>query len=241
MVPGSYVVESAWSVFFEQQGVTKAMCSYFNDFEDEGALSDYSLWWTDGPTDLENPAIYYQFEFISAANSEQVLVWLEDSVITAEQAANAYFIKSKEIGQYIGISSVTDDEGIPQRSKDIGFTEEPEYPYIVRATAAYQFDLWCPVGSNNCLHMESHGGGGGSVGDIVYWSGGANTASAWTLRSIDARTSVDTPVVSPEGDVVSTSYYTAAGAVVPAPVKGINIVKKVYANGAVESSKIYVK
>ncbi|MBR5848673.1 MAG: hypothetical protein IKY69_04305 [Bacteroidaceae bacterium] len=241
MVPGSYVVEASWGAYFEQQGVTKAMCSYFNDFEDEGALSDYSLWWTDGPTDLENPAIYYQFEFISAANSEQVLVWLEDSVITAEQAANAYFIKSKEIGQYIGISSITDDEGIPQRSKDIGFTEEPEYPYIVRATAAYQFDLWCPVGPNNCLHMESHNNGGGSVGDIVYWGGGANTASAWTLRSIDARTSIDTPVVSPEGEVVSTSYYTVGGAAVAAPVKGINIVKKVYANGAVESSKIFVK
>ena len=241
MVPGNYVIESAYAAYFAQQGVTKAICSYYNDFEDGGADSEYSLWWTDGPTDLEKPAIHYQFQFESAANSEQVLIWLEDSVITAEQAQMAYFIKSNEIGQYVGLASSVDADGVPNRSKDIGFTTEPVYPYIVRPQGAYKFNIWCPVGPNNCLHMESHGSGGGKVGDIVHWNGGSVDASCWTLRSIDARTSIGNLTVEPEGDVVSTSYYTVAGAAVPAPVKGINIVKKVYANGAVESSKIYVK
>ena len=241
MVAGNYVIESAYAAYMEQQGVTKAVCSYYNDFENEGATSEYTLMWTDGPTDYVNAPIYFQFEFVSAANSEQVLVWLEDSVITAEEAANAYFIKSKEINQYAGVASVNDDSGIPQRSRDIGFTANPEWPYIVRPQGAYKFNLWCPVGPNNCFHMESHGGGGGLVGDIVHWNGGSVDASCWTLRSIDARTSIGNLTVAPEGDVVSTSYYTVAGAAVPAPVKGINIVKKVYANGAVESSKIYVK
>ena len=241
MVPGNYVIESAWSAYMEQQGVTKALCSYYNDYEDGGATSEYSLMWTNGPTDYVNAPIYFQFEFISAANSEQVLVWLEDSVITAEQAAHAYFIKSKEINQYAGVASSVDADGVPNRSKDIGFTVNPEYPYIVRAQGAYMYNLWCPVGPNNCLHMESHGGGGGVSGDIVHWNGGSVEASCWTLRSIDARLSIGGATVEPEGDVVSTSYYTVGGAAVAAPVKGINIVKKVYANGAVETSKIYVK
>ena len=241
MVPGNYVIESAYAAYFEKQGVTKAACSYYNDYEADGATSEYTVMWTDGPKDLENPAIHFQFEFISASNSEQVLVWLEDSVITAEDAANAYFIKSKEINQYVGVTSSVDDSGIPNRSKDLNFTVEPEYPYIVRPQGAYKFNLWCPVGPNNCFHMESHSSGAGLCGDIVHWNGGAVDASCWTLRSIDARTSIGNLTVEPEGDVVSTSYYTVAGAAVPAPVKGINIVKKVYANGAVESSKIYVK
>ena len=241
MVAGNYVIESAYAAYMEQQGVTKAVCSYYNDFENEGATSEYTLMWTDGPTDLANPAIHYQFEFVSATNSDKVQIWLEDSVITAEEAANAYYIKSVETGQYAGVASVNDDSGIPQRSRDIGFTANPEWPYIVRPQGAYKFNLWCPVGPNNCFHMESHGGGGGLVGDIVHWNGGSVDASCWTLRSIDARTSIGNLTVEPEGDVVSTSYYTVAGAAVPAPVKGINIVKKVYANGAVESSKIYVK
>ena len=242
MVPGKYVIETAQADFYAKQGVNKAICSYYNDFEDGGAVSEYSLWWTNGPEDYANPALLYQFEFISATESDQVQIWLEDSVITAEQAANAYYIKSVEVGQYVGVASATDDAGVPARSKDIGFTVSPEYAYIVRPQGAYKFDIWCPVGVNNCFHMEGHSGGDGKVGDIVHWNGGSVAASQWTLRSIDARTSIgDITIDEPAGEVVSVSYYTVAGAAVPAPVKGINIVKKVYANGVVESSTVYVK
>ena len=45
-----------------------------------------------------------------------------------------------------------------------------------------------------------------------------------------------------EGDeVVSVTYYTVGGAAVATPVKGINIVKTVYANGVVKSEKVLVK
>ena len=146
----------------------------------------------------------------------------------------AYFIKSVEVGQYAGTSQTGD------RSQDIGFTAAPEEPYIVRPQGAYKFDLWHPSHANNSMHLEGNSGGNGDCGDIVYWTG-TDASSQWTLRSIDARLSIGGATVEPEGDVVSTSYYTAAGAAVAAPVKGINIVKKVYANGAVETSKIYVK
>ena len=239
MVPGKYVIESSYAEYFNRQGVTKAICDYYNYIEeDAGATSEYSVWWTDGPTDLANPAEYYQFEFISATNSDQVQIWLEDSVITAEEAANAYYIRSVEIDQYIGTAI---DNSI---SADIGFTATPEYAYIVRPQGAYKFNLWCPVGVHNCLHMQDHGGGSGTQGDIVHWSGGSVDASCWTLRSIDARntTSINNLVVDePAGEIVSVSYYTVDGAAVPAPVKGINIVKTLYANGVVKITKLFVK
>ena len=234
MVPGVYVVESANPNFLLSQKKTKALCSYYNDFETTGPSSEYSLYWTDGPTDYVNAPVYFKFEFISATNSDKVQIWLEDSVITAEQAQMAYFIKSVEVGQYAGTSI---DGG---RSKDIGFTAAPEEPYIVRPQGAYKFDLWHPSHANNSMHLEDNSGGSGDCGDIVYWTG-TDASSQWILRSIDARLSIGGTTVEPEGDVVSTSYYTVAGAAVAAPVKGINIVKKVYANGAVETSKIYVK
>ena len=42
-------------------------------------------------------------------------------------------------------------------------------------------------------------------------------------------------------EVVSVAYFTAAGAAIPAPVKGINIVVTVYANGVIETKKVLVK
>ena len=57
---------------------------------------------------------------------------------------------------------------------------------------------------------------------------------------LDDEKSGDNVVV--EGDeVVSVSYYTAAGVAVAAPVQGVNIVKTVYANGVVKTEKIFVK
>ena len=61
-----------------------------------------------------------------------------------------------------------------------------------------------------------------------------NNAEKWQLLS--------DKIGGSEGDeVVSVTYYTAAGAASDVPVKGVNIVKTVYANGVVESKKILVK
>ena len=48
--------------------------------------------------------------------------------------------------------------------------------------------------------------------------------------SVANATSVE-DVVAEGDDVVSVSYYTVGGTALEAPVKGINIVVKVYANG----------
>ena len=232
MVPGVYVIETAYKNFGSEK---KAICSYFNEFDKTtDALSDYNLWWTTISSDWKDAPIYFQFEFIPATDSEQVQIWLEDSVITAEQAENAYFIRSLDINQYVGTSIDGD------RSHDIGFTVEPEEPYIVRSRGNYKFDIWHPSHANNSLHMEDNAGKPAS--DIVYWVG-TSEPSQWHLHYIGDPTSIGGAIADDaEGDeVVSVSYYTVGGAAIAAPVQGINIEKTVYSNGVVKTRKIFVK
>ena len=58
--------------------------------------------------------------------------------------------------------------------------------------------------------------------------------------SVENATSIEDVVVEGD-DVVSVAYYNAAGATLPAPAKGINVVVVVYANGVVETKKVLVK
>ena len=235
MMEGVYVLESANPNFLATLGVKKLMCTYYNDFEETGPDSEYSLWWGDAPAgDYKTLHKRYKFAFISAKNDEKVQLWLEDSIITPAQAANAYYIKSIETNQYAGTSIDGD------RSHDIGLTDEAEEPYIVRSQGAYKFDLWHPSNANNSMHLEGNSGGSGDGGDIVYWSG-SDASSQWILNYIGDLTSINNNVVVEGDEVVSVSYYTAAGVAVAAPVQGVNIVKTVYANGVVKTEKIFVK
>ena len=237
VLPGKYVFEAAYrESFIASTGATKFMCTYYNDFEATGPESEYSLYWGDAPKGDEYIEINdrYKFELIPASESDKVQIWLEDGVIDSAQAANAYYIKSIEVGQYAGTSM----DG--ERSRDIGLTVEPEEPYIVRSQGAYVFDFWHPSHGKNSMHLEGNSGGKGVGGDIVYWTG-TDKASQWFLRSIDARTSINNNVAEEGDEVVSVSYYTVGGAAVATPVQGINIVKTVYANGVVKTAKVYVK
>ena len=239
MVPGVYVIESANTNFMAKQGVKKAMVTYYNDFDAKGgASSTYSPWWTNAPEDIYNVPERYKFKFILATENSQVKAWLNEGVITEEQAANAYFIRSVDINRYIGTTDVLDGDGKPQRSYDINFTEQPEQVYIVRSQGAYTFDFWNPSHPNASLHMEDNSGGSGDSGDIVYGAG-TDVSSHWTLSKVGF-IGINSAVA--EGDAVSVSYYTTAGIKVAAPVKGgVTIVKSVYSNGVTKSSKVFLK
>ena len=242
MVPGVYVIESANANFLAQQGVKKAMVTYFNDFDDKGGASSmYTGWWTNAPEDIYNAPDRYKFEFIEADSAAIVLQWVADSIITAEQAKEAYFIRSVEVNKYIGNTEALDGDGKPERSYDINFTDAPELPYIVRSQGAYKFDLWNPMHANTSLHLEGNSGGGGDSGDLVYWTG-TDVSSQWILRKIGAPITTGINSAVAEGDAVSVSYYTTAGVKVAAPVNGeVTIVKTVYANGVVKTTKTFVK
>lgn len=258
---GTYVIESADYRFAEQQGSPKVICSYFNRWAQWGdaglysTSSEYQLWWTYAPEDYFNCHERYQFELIPAVitedategiYSEALAQWYTvDSTVTEEQLASAFFIKSVETGQYVYVSELVDETtGEPLQSRDIGFSDEPEYPYVFRLDGAYNYDIWCPVAPNRCFHMLDHKNGGGSANVICHWNGASNLPSLWKLYRIDGGPIINGigNVADAEGEVVSVSYYTASGAAVAAPVKGsINIVKKTYANGVVKTTKEFVK
>ena len=60
---------------------------------------------------------------------------------------------------------------------------------------------------------------------------------AVTMADTIAQGLCENPIEVEGAEVVSTSYYTADGVAVSAPVKGVNIVKYVYSNGATKTVK----
>ena len=90
------------------------------------------------------------------------------------------------------------------------------------------------------MHILGHDDGKTDWGHLCLWQYAAEQ-SKWKLVYANT-TSINNDVVDDvEGEVVSTTYYTADGKVLSAPVQGVNIIKKVYANGAVKVEKKIVK
>ena len=248
VLPGRYMFVSSFAEFYKQQGVEKAIYAYHNDVPDDGYIGDckYRVFWANAPEGRIATEVHerFQFELIPATEHEILASWREAGYISAADSLNAFYLQHVETKGYI--------RGADALYRKIGLTETPEHPFIVRMIGENDFELYCPLAgesiSYRSLQFNGHGDGGGKSGYVTNWnpkfdsSGGRS--GRFYLRRIDDGTSIGGAVINgnEKGDeVVSTSYYTVGGAAVSAPVKGINIVKKVYANGVVETSKIYVK
>ena len=230
IVPGFYVIETANANFLANQGISKAICTYFNDFESGSPLcvSEYSLWWADMPEDIENAPVSYKFQFIPASESDRVQGWLTAGKISAAEAANAYYIKSCEVGQY---ACAHDGQ---MYSQDVGLRVEQDQPYIVRSRGGGIFDLWNPAGGNSgysSMHLEGNSGGKGSNGDIVYWSGN-DAASQWYLRKTIMEQSVSIEVLNGTGTLSADKVeYGSPVTVQIAPANGDYKLKSFTMNG----------
>ena len=213
-----YAIESAYSEYYAQQNKIKAI------YADANGLS-----WMDAPAayDRENAQFVFQFQQYDGENDP------EGHGVPEAEAKNVFKIYSDVVGMYAGTGG-----GTTQVSMADDFSAAV---YVVKPLAANIYTIYA-IGSDP-LHTAGHGSGAGTQGTVVNWAGGAGTASSWTLRFVDdadATNSVEDLVV--EGaEVVSVSYYTPAGAAIPAPVKGVNIVVTVYSNGVVEAKKKVVK
>ncbi len=240
---GVYVFETAYGTFIESQGVSKALYTFQNNDPNNQYIGSYpyKMYW--GTYDVETPDeihTNFHFELIPASQDTIVAAWRAANIITETDSVNAFYIKNVSNGCYL--------VGAENYSRPIGLSVEPETPWIVRSQGNYAFDICSFPGTEwygyRSLHLGGHGGGTGEKGDVVTWNGG-DGASKFYLRKVGVETSIGGGVVingSEKGDeVVSVSYYTVGGAAVAAPVKGINIVKKVYANGVIETSKVFVK
>lgn len=160
----------------------------------------------------------------------------EKFIFEAAATEGQYFIKNVATQKYIAIETkATHTDG----SAIIGLDSNKEgNAFDVRNLTGA---IWAFVkpGTNSAIHQYQHGGGSGSSGQFVYYGQDAG-ASQWYIMSVANATSVE-DVVAEGDDVVSVSYYTVGGTALEAPVKGINIVVKVYANGVVEAVKVLVK
>ena len=211
-----YAIESAYENYFTQQNKIKAIY----------ATAD-GLAWMDAPAEYntENAQFVFQFQKYDGENDP------DGHGVPEAEADNVFKIYSDVVGAWAGTGG-----GTTQVAMADDFSAAV---YVVKPLQANIYTIYA-IGADP-LHTAGHGNGAGSQGTIVNWTGGAGTASSWTLRYLgDGYTSIDDLVV--EGaEVVAVSYYTPAGAAIPAPVSGVNIVVTVYSNGVIETKKVLVK
>ena len=225
MVEGVFQVVSANADFMNKQNVEKAL---------------YATVTADGtPTfgwkTIENDNIQFYFDFKKSDNAADLVA---SGKIDEADGDKVYSIRAiatygDATPYYIGEADA--------KSTQIDMFADAWSDYVVLnvAGSAFNLSLAGKHADGFSLHANGHSGGAGVSSNIVYWNGDAG-ASQWYLRKVDYETSINDFVV--EGvEVVAVSYYTPAGAAVPAPVQGVNIVVTVYANGVVETKKVLVK
>ena len=222
MVEGVYQVVS--TVAFND-GATKAL---YATVTEDGTP-------TFGWKSLVEGDIQFYFHFTKSKSAEELVA---GGTVAEEDGDKVYNIRA--IATYEGETPyyVGEADG---KSVEIDLFGDAASDYVVLNATGSSFNLSL-AGKHSAgfsLHANGHGGGAGTGGNIVYWDGSAG-ASQWFLKRVDYETSIN-DLVTEGTEVVSVAYYTAAGAAVPAPVQGINIIVTTYANGVVETKKVLVK
>lgn len=237
-----YVIRSANEGFIPYHGDTKlAMYVGPSNYEETQRDSETMLWWTyEYAYGLDSAA--YHFTFIEDT------VKLEGD--SKEAGWGKYIIKNVLVDKYIvpeqGYSKnlVVDEYDVEDAPRI--YVTPGDKPGVRRFVGA---DAW-RTADNIYSYFEVRTGGGGynsgdytaHYGHVALWYFLGETAQ-WTIIPVAKTTSSIDEIVTakPQGEVVSVLYFTPAGVAIDKPVKGVNIVTTVYANGVVESKKIFVK
>ena len=224
MAEGVYQVVSANPDFKAKQNVEKAL---YATVDEEGNQ-------TFGWKTIEQDNNQFYFHFTKSEGGADL-----EAGGTIEEGQGDLVYNIRAIATYEGVTPYYIGEADAQ-STQIDLFGDAWSDYLVLNATGSAFTLQL-AGKNAglCIHANGHSSGAGQNGNIVYWSGDAG-ASQWYLRKVDDETSISDLVVVGD-DVVSVAYFTPAGAAIPAPTQGINIVVTVYANGAVETKKVLVK
>ena len=206
-----YRIESALESFLEKTWYTRSIYVNGNALE-----------WTVTPESFENE----NHEFLFRISNDPDELEAEEVEVAENEADKTYILQNIRAAKYVG--------------KDFACANRPA-PIVIEPLATCVYNIKSAAGT---WHTDGHQSGNGYGGNIVNWGGGVNSASAWTFiymgKAADYPLSVEDVVVKGD-EVVSVSYYTAAGMAISAPVKGINIVVTTYANGVVEAKKVLVK
>lgn len=210
-----YRIESALDAFLEKTGYTRSIYA--------GAKK---LAWTVTPAGFDGE----NYDFLFRISNDEDEMETNRVTVAESEVGKAYILQNIGNGNYIG--------------KDWAYASRPAYVVIENlATDVYNIKNNSANGGG-AWHANNHGSGSGYGSDLVTYGGGVNSASAWRFIYVgeadDYELSVEDVVVKGD-EVVSVSYFTTSGAAIAEPVKGINIVVKVYANGVVEATKVLVK
>ena len=218
MKEGVYIIQSAYSEYYKQQGHNKAMYA-----SEDGTTLGWKQLTTTGNVYADNE---FYFEFTKSPYA---------SDYDEEIASEIYNIRAVKCGGDAPMY-ISEVDGL---STQIALSDY-ESDYYVKPATGSAFNLRLATSSEWCLHSNGHSNGAGTSGNLVYWYGDPG-ASQWRLVWVgEVGTSVSDLLV--EGtEVASVAYFTPAGAAIPAPAKGINVVVTVYANGVVETKKVLVK
>lgn len=224
MVEGVYQIVSANPDFKAKQNVEKAIYAHV----DEAGTITFG-WKT---IEQDNNQFYFHFTKSENANDLEAGGTVEEGQGDLVYNIRAIATYEPETPYYVGEADA--------QSTPIELFADALSDYLVLNATGSAFTLrLAGKGAGFSLHANQHGGGTGQSSNLVYWDGAAG-ASQWYLRKVDYETSID-DLVTEGTEVVSVAYYTTAGAAIPAPAKGINIVVTTYANGVVEAKKVLVK
>ena len=207
-----YRIESALESFMEKTWHTRSIYVNGNTLE-----------WTVTPENFKDE----NYEFLFRISNDPDELEAEEVEVAESDADKTYIIQSISNGKYIG--------------KNFACANRPA-PIVIESLATCIYNIKSDEGK--LWHANNHYSGTGYGSNLVFYGGGINSPSAWTFIYVgeadDYTLSVEEAVANGD-EVVSVSYYTAAGMAISAPVKGINIVVTVYANGVVEAKKVLVK
>ena len=200
--------------------------------------SDNMLWFT------------YEYGIDGLDNSVFHFTFTQDTVVNeGEETWGKYTIKNVLLDEYI-VPVISYGKNISTQK----FASNDGAPLIyLRPMAVGEFSLtgveaWHQEDWPTYSAFETRTGGGGYAtggqahyGHIATW--GYSTATAqWNIVPVSTNTSISDIVVDePAGEVVSTTYITPDGVTSNVPVKGVCIIRRVYANGVVETKKEFVK
>ncbi len=229
VIGGEYYIVSTNAKFYDIQQKEMAIFSDVNDEADLEVTSTHQPYW--GTLLDENNGTKEEFTWIIEAG---------DTMNIETTPGDLYvYLKNKATGEYIGTSR--------KYSTRLPMSETPVL-YYFRSSGGIKYNIGAYYALEDIadqyqtwryLHILGHDDGKASWGHICIWSPNAEE-SRWKLVNAGT-TSINNTVDNVEGEIISTTYYSTDGKISATPVKGINIVKSVYANGAVKTKKIIVK
>ena len=209
-----YRIESSLKAFEEKTGYTRSVYA-----------GDNKLAWkvTPGSFDGEN------YDFLFRISNDEDEMYINSVDVPEAEKGKAYIMQNIGNGKWIG--------------KNWTCAKIPS-AYVIEHIVNCEYHIK-HSGTNDQWHAENHYSGGGYGGNLIsHNSNGGNNASAWTFIYMgefdDYELSVEDVVVKGD-EVVSVSYFTPAGVAIAEPVKGLNIIVTVYANGVIEAKKVLVK